>query len=54
VVHRDLKPENVLTSLAADGKRQVKIADFGIAKSSLPGSESTNLTEPGIVVGSFH
>lgn len=53
VVHRDLKPENVLTSLAADGKRQVKIADFGIAKWSLPGSESTNLTEPGIVVGSF-
>jgi len=54
VVHRDLKPENVLTSLAADGKIQVKIADFGIAKSSLPGSESTSLTEPGIVVGSFH
>ena len=53
VVHRDLKPENVLASLAADGKRQVKIADFGIAKWSLPGSESTNLTEPGIVVGSF-
>ena len=54
MIHRDLKPENVLISPLADEKRQVKIADFGIAKWSLPGSESTNLTEPGIVVGSFH
>ena len=54
IVHRDLKPENVLISAAVNGKRQVKIADFGIAKWSLPGSESTNLTTPGTVVGSFH
>jgi len=54
VVHRDLKPENVLISSPANGKNQVKIADFGIAKWSLPGSESTNLTAPGTVVGSFH
>jgi len=54
IVHRDLKPENVLISTAVNGKRQVKIADFGIAKWSLPGLESTNLTAPGTVVGSFH
>ena len=54
VVHRDLKPENVLISNPESGKRQVKIADFGIAKWSLPGLESTNLTAPGMVVGSFH
>jgi len=54
VVHRDLKPENVLIAPSLDGKNQVKIADFGIAKWSLPGLESTNLTAPGTVVGSFH
>ncbi|MBZ5593614.1 MAG: protein kinase [Acidobacteriia bacterium] len=54
VVHRDLKPENVLIASPDNGKRQVKIADFGIAKWSLPGLESTNLTAPGTVVGSFH
>jgi eukaryotic-like serine/threonine-protein kinase len=54
VVHRDLKPENVLISPPVDGRNQVKIADFGIAKWSLPGLESTHLTAPGTVVGSFH
>ena len=54
VVHRDLKPENVLISPPVNGRNQVKIADFGIAKWSLPGLDSTNLTAPGTVVGSFH
>src|SRR5579864_1735690 len=54
IVHRDLKPENVLISDAVNGKRQVKIADFGIAKWAAVDLESTNLTAPGTVVGSFH
>jgi tRNA A-37 threonylcarbamoyl transferase component Bud32 len=54
IVHRDLKPENVLISSAADGKRLVKIADFGIAKWSLAEQkETSSLTMPGTVLGSL-
>jgi serine/threonine protein kinase len=31
IVHRDIKPANIFV-LAADGKRQIKILDFGLAK----------------------
>jgi serine/threonine protein kinase len=45
IVHRDLKPENIL--LTKEG--QVKIADFGIAKTG----DSPRLTEHGGVVGTI-
>ena len=31
IVHRDLKPENILLKYV-DGKKQVKISDFGFSK----------------------
>jgi hypothetical protein len=53
LVHRDLKPENVF--LVADG--QVKILDFGLAKTADPGDSTATtthapaMTDPGTVLG---
>jgi len=45
VVHRDVKPDNLFL---ADGSRNVKVLDFGIARGLAPGH---TLTANGIVVG---
>jgi non-specific serine/threonine protein kinase/serine/threonine-protein kinase len=51
IIHRDLKPSNILVSMV-DGKAQVKIIDFGIAKAT--GSRLTDktlFTELGAIIG---
>ncbi|HEX4418760.1 MAG TPA: HEAT repeat domain-containing protein [Kofleriaceae bacterium] len=52
-VHRDLKPDNIWLKYV-DGRVQVKLLDFGIAK--LVGSESPKekLTQTGSVIGTPH
>jgi predicted ATPase/serine/threonine protein kinase len=32
VLHRDLKPENIMVKILDDGREQIKLIDFGIAK----------------------
>ncbi len=55
ILHRDVKPANVFLHQSVDGRIQVKICDFGIAK-QLNGDEggvvSTELTRTGGVLGS--
>ncbi len=47
VIHRDIKPANILI----DGEDNALIADFGI--SLLLGSDATQLTETGAMIGTF-
>ncbi len=51
-VHRDIKASNVNVE-DKDGKRSVKLLDFGIAK-SVHGEAGPGLTEPGVKLGSAH
>lgn len=47
LVHRDIKPDNIF--ILPDGK--IKITDLGIARSGE--SESSNLTKPGVMLGTL-
>jgi serine/threonine-protein kinase len=50
IVHRDLKPDNVMIMPGVDGLEQVKIVDFGIAK-TVGDLDAGTLTAPGFVTG---
>jgi len=50
MIHRDLKPQNVMLVKDARGNEQVKILDFGLARTM--DTNRTALTEPGAVMGS--
>lgn len=56
LVHRDIKPDNVFICTLPDGRRYLKLIDFGIAR-VMPGSEAVEpmpfdlRTSTGVVVG---
>jgi hypothetical protein len=54
VVHRDLKPENVMIAETGEGRDELKIMDFGLAKVLGGGTGvSESLTEAGMVMGTL-
>ncbi len=53
IVHRDLKPQNLFITRRANGAPLVKVLDFGISKSTGPGSAGVvSLTQSSTVLGS--
>jgi serine/threonine protein kinase len=54
VIHRDLKPENIMLTRDSEGRTEVKVVDFGIAKMIHEDADVTRsytLTSDGMVVG---
>ncbi len=52
VIHRDLKPSNLLVSVV-EGRPELKVIDFGIAKSVAKGNEQATMTRFGQVLGTW-
>jgi len=51
IVHRDLKPDNVFLTQESDGKRIVKVVDFGLARVDDPSDQGPTLTQADVVSG---
>jgi serine/threonine protein kinase len=49
VIHRDLKPDNFMVELDAEGREQIKVLDFGVAR--IRGVDHAFKTQTGQVVG---
>ncbi|HHH27410.1 MAG TPA: serine/threonine protein kinase [Polyangiaceae bacterium] len=57
IIHRDLKPDNVFLVRSDDGRVDVRVLDFGIAKLTAvdgPAMQTAGLTMTGMLVGTPH
>jgi serine/threonine protein kinase len=57
IVHRDLKPENLFLAEFPDGRRAIKVLDFGISKmvgTTVAMASGSRLTNPSSAMGSPH
>ncbi|HEV8547472.1 MAG TPA: protein kinase, partial [Polyangiaceae bacterium] len=52
VVHRDLKPANLFLATGHDGRRRVKILDFGLSKLMPPFGAGLDITSSATILGS--
>jgi serine/threonine protein kinase/predicted ATPase len=52
IVHRDLKPANLFLATFPDGRRLIKILDFGLSKPALPTGTALELTSSATLLGS--
>ncbi len=58
IIHRDIKPENIFLQRLPDGRHQVKVLDFGLAKIRDEGSgtrmaRAMDITSVGLTVGTL-
>jgi serine/threonine-protein kinase len=53
VVHRDIKPANIFLVDQANGVKQAKVLDFGLAKRDLDGRDVSGQTQVGATVGTI-
>jgi formylglycine-generating enzyme required for sulfatase activity len=51
IVHRDLKPDNIMVCNRGAEGEQVKVLDFGIAKTVADDNPADNLTKTGFILG---
>lgn len=51
IIHRDLKPANIMVTEEPDGRRTVRILDFGIAKLLLPQAGEDGTLTGGVLIG---
>lgn len=51
IVHRDIKPANVMLTAGRDGREEVRVLDFGIAKLLVDDTDEPSLTGTGVSLG---
>lgn len=51
IIHRDIKPDNIMIEVGAEGKKTIKILDFGVAKLKERLATDSTATSEGAAIG---